>query len=179
VRTLRTLYRGVRLTEPPDTLKRYGMRYYWRGTDDAVSAIFEALERTHSISKLGRTPLLRMLVTEAARPKRIQIWGTEVKENAQSYARGTPELIFLTLDAAKVPLDVRRRFIEQYYGKPYVVEFTDGKHQSKLRAINEACGNFIEAERIISVEPVEVNTPDPYMKFFSSSMPRPESSQEG
>ena len=164
---MKTLYRGVRLRKYElDELKTRGMRYYWGEPQSAISDIFRALTRTHKISRLGRSEVLRSLIIEASRPTRLQLWATDDKDNANSYSRHTPELIFLALDFAGVERKKVLSYLNSFYGKPHIVTF---RVEQDITSLNQIVGNFVSSEQIIDVEPVDVTKPDPHMQKFHSN----------
>lgn len=157
------LYRGIRLRydNSVEQLRKNGMKYYWNNPEFAISDIFSALSYFHKISQLGRNQMLRAYILEASRASRLQIWATEDKTNAESYARCTPELIWLTLRAVCIEKPKISKFLDTFYGKPHVVTFkTDEEHNG----INLTIGTFIPPDKIINVEPVDLTKPDPYFQ---------------
>ncbi len=161
------MYRGVRLSDfEVNDIEKNGMRYYWEEPDKAVRDIFRALERFNKISKLGNTPLLRDYILEVTRLSRLQIWATDDKDNANSYSRATPEIIFLVLDSVGVERKDVYRYLNYKYGDPYVVKF----HADVNANINVVCGKLIEPENIISIEKVNTNEEDPFMKRFRQTV---------
>lgn len=159
----KTLYRGVRLSgrngSLPSQIRENGMKYYWSEPADAIKDIFKALEKFNKISKIGIKPILRNYILEAGRINRLQIWATEDKLNAESYARATPELIFLALDQV-VERKLVTDYLNSFYGEPHVVTFqVDAKPE--YDNINICFGKFVPAENIVSIEPVDITKPDP------------------
>jgi hypothetical protein len=149
------------------------MRYYWGSSEYAIQDIFEALRKTHTLDQLGKGggwgDMLRRYILEASRPQRMQIWATEDKENAESYARATPELIFLVLDVAGLKREEIQRYLNRKYGKPHVVAFRDGESaDTTFHQINIGCGLLIEPEKILEVNPVKTDGPDPYLTKLSA-----------
>ena len=142
-----------------------GMSYYWKDAEEAVQEIFRVCEKFKSIKKLGYTPLLRDHVLEACRPNRLQIWGTVNKDNANSYARASPELIFLVLDVVCKWKKEVNQYLNERFGVPHVVTFEVG-NMVRDTDVNNSYGRFIEPERIISVEKVDMTQPDPHFAKF-------------
>lgn len=159
---MRTLYRGCRLRDV-NFVKENGMKYYWDGPKAAVSDVIHTIERLHKLSKFKTNYWVREYIIEASGEGRIQLWATEDRLMAESYARDTPELMMLVLRNLGIYREQRRRILDKEYGKPYVVSFTDDKDKTTYNDINVACGKFIPPERILSVEPVDVTQPDQYM----------------
>lgn len=165
---MKTVYRGMRIRseEEAKSLLEFGMSYYWENSENAVHDIFRALERFHKMRKLGYSPLIRSHLLEACRPNRLQIWGTGDKNNANSYARCSPELMYLLLDQI---CDTRKQvmnYLNERFGLPYVVTFTVDQPDDGRIHINETYGRFIEPERIQSVELVDITRPDPHLALF-------------
>lgn len=166
-----TMYRGVRLGgryQDVDDLKNYGMKYYWNNAHDAIADIYRLLYHFKKISKLGRVPLLRDYILEAGREYRIQMFATVEKENAMSYAANTPELIGEVAYAAGLDLKQKIRYLNNFYGKPYVVKF---KVELEIGAsINTPIGKFIPNYDILEIEPVDITKPDPWIKRLNDSV---------
>lgn len=156
----------IRSNEEAKSLLNDGMYYYWENSEKAVHDIFRALERFHKIRKLGNSPLLRSHLLEACRPNRLQIWGTEDKNNANSYARCSPELMYLVLDQICETKKQVMNYLNERFGLPYVVTFTMDLPDNEKVGINESYGRFIEPERIQSVERVDTTRPDPHLALF-------------
>lgn len=165
---MKNVYRGMRIRseEKAKSLLEYGMYYYWENSELAVHDIFRALEKFHKMKKLGYSPLVRNYLLEACRPNRLQIWGTQDKNNANSYARASPELIYLILDQICETKEQVRKYLNERFGEPYVVTFTVDQPNNGHCEINIGYGRFVEPERIQSVEKIDISKPDPYFAKF-------------
>lgn len=163
------MYRGLRLKDwqKEDYLK-YGMSYYWKEPKQAINDIFRALEINHKISQLGRNGLLRSLIMEGAEMDRLQVFGTESRTNAESYAKATPELIFLVLDYSRVERRKIIKYLNNTYGLPHIVTFNIEAPPTFTEEINKTCGIIIPPEFIVSIEPVDISKPDPYLQTLKS-----------
>ena len=145
-----------------NSILQHGMEYYWKDSEHAVNDIFRALEKFHRIKKLGNTPILRDHILEASRPNRLQIWGTNDKNNADSYARNSPELIFLTLDDIGIPRKENYKYLNERYGEPYIVTFTVDLSDRTFLGINEVYGRLVQPENIQCIEKIDLTQPDPF-----------------
>ena len=174
---MKTVYRGVRIRGDLDDVRRIldtGMDYYWKNAEESVNEIFRALERFHKISKLGNTPLLRSHLLEACRTSRLQVWGTQDKNNANSYARFTPELIFLVLRDVGIQKEVIKKYLSERFGEPYVVTFSVDLIDDGFCQLNTTYGRFIPPEMIQCIERVDVTQPDPHLAIFKDEKIIPE-----
>lgn len=142
-----------------------GMYYYWRDSEQAVHDIFRALEKFHKMKKLGYTPLLRNYLLEACRPNRLQIWGTANKNNANSYARNSPELMYLVLDLICTFTKEVKDYLNERFGQPFVVTFTADLPENFCN-VNYTFGRFIEPERILCIEQIDTTAPDPHFAML-------------
>lgn len=145
-----------------------GMYYYWKDAEESVNDIFRACEKFHGIRKLGYTPMLRNLILEGCRHNRLQIWGTQDKNNANSYARNSPELMYLVLDLICTYKNEVLDYLQEIYGDPYVVTFTVDEEDKGFCSINEVYGRYVEPERILSVEKVDITKPDPHFAMLKN-----------
>ncbi|MCV0393701.1 MAG: hypothetical protein K5790_10505 [Nitrosopumilus sp.] len=168
---MKVMYRGVRLEEHEvDYVLENGMKYYWNSPEDAITDIFRALERNHKISKLGNNYCIRNFILEASRLNRLQIYATEVKENAESYARATPEIIYETLQIAGVEYKKNINYLNKWFGVPHIVTFCIDSQPSYIEEINKQVGTFISPEFITSIEKVDITKPDPYLEKLRCSV---------
>ena len=168
---MKIFYRGVRLKEHQieDFLKN-GMTYYWKNPEQSINDLFHALQKHHRIKKLGTSELVRDLILEASKEYRLQIYGSESRENAESYARATPELIFEALRFSGIEYVKIMRFLNERYGEPHLVTFYDKSEPTYIQEINKTFGKFIPPERISTIEKVDIDKPDPYMKKLRDSV---------
>lgn len=172
---MKTVFRGMRIRseENAKLLLDEGMNYYWENSEKAVHDIFRALEKFHKIRQLGNNAGLRGFILEACRPNRLQIWGTQSKNNANSYARASPELLYLVLDQICEYKKQVNNYLNQRFGLPYVVTFTIDEPDNGFCDINSTYGRFIEPERIQCVEKVDTTKPDPHLAIFKDEKLNP------
>lgn len=156
----RIMFRGVRLRDfQLENLQKDGMSHCWTDPSKAIAEIYRALEKFHKISKLGRSYILRDKILEIARPTRSQIWCTQDKYNAISYARACPEIISDTLFYAGVDTTRVQKYLQEHFGNPYVITF---EAPEPTFGINTVIGRHVPIENIISIEEIDMKKPDPY-----------------
>lgn len=166
---LKTMYRGVRMTKHQlEICKNDGMTYYWETAEQVVSDIFRALQDNHKLKKLGNEPHLREFILEGTRQGRIQMFATDDKKNANSYARWTPELIFLALDWVGIPRKDLQKYLNKRYGTPYIVTFEMNVEHPEILLNNERIGHSVPADWIKDIEEVDLNSKDPLYESWSS-----------
>ena len=155
------------------------MSYYWETPKAAVTDVIRTLERLHKLGKFQTNRWIRQYIIEAAGEGRIQLWATEDKMMAESYASDTPELIMLLLSNVGFNRVQRRKKLDALYGKPYVVTFLDDNEKRQAPDFNIPCGKFVQPERVLSVEPVDISKPDIYLANMASAPNRqPETRME-
>lgn len=166
--SLKTVYRGMRIhgTEDARSILNQGMSYYWKDSEHAINDIFRVLEKFHKIKKLGNTPILRNHVLEASRSRRLQIWGTQSKDNANSYARHSPELIFLVLCDIGLLRSQINSYLNERYGEPHIVTFTVEEPDDGFCRINEVYGRVVPPENIQCIEKIDLTQPDPHIAML-------------
>lgn len=164
---MKQMYRGVRLkdNQKKDILTN-GMKYYWSNAEEAVHDIFYAIKSNNIMNKIVKNNMLECRINEAVDMNRIQLYGTEDKIIADSYARDTPELIFLTLQNGLISQEKIQSYLNKRYGLPHVVTFNIDSQPTYPPEINKTLGNFIAPEFITEIEQVDLTKPDPiHLKF--------------
>lgn len=161
---MKQMYRGVRIKKgyENDVLLN-GMDYYWKNPEEAVSDIFYTMKKFNIQNKLSRNGMLECRIKEASSMDRLQIYGSEEKYVAESYARATPELIYLTLQNGLIKESKITEYLNKRYGLPYVVTFNIDAQPTYFSEINKKVGFHISPEFIVSVEPVDITKEDPVM----------------
>lgn len=164
---MKRIYRGVRLNEyDAYHLKDNGMNYYWKNPEEAIGDVFYAI-KVHKIMKhMATNGMLEWRIMEASHELRNQIFGSEDRTIAESYARDTPELIFLTLSNGLVSTDKIQKYLNKRYGLPHLVTFEIDEPSSTIPDINKRVGKFIPPEQIIEVEKIDMTKPDPIHAKF-------------
>ena len=159
---MKVMYRGVRLRESSvDWVRKNGMEYYWKEPEQAINHVFNAIEHFKIMKILVRNGMLKCRILEGAKLGRLQIYGSEEKYLAESYARRTPELIDITLENGLIDKDRIIEYLDNRYGLPHVVTFCIDAEPTYSTEINKICGHFIPPEFITDIEPVDMTKEDP------------------
>jgi len=166
---MKIMYRGVRLKETEvDWVLRNGMEYYWKTPEEAIYDIFRAMNTYKITNKLVKNGMLQCRIMEGAKLGRLQLYGSEEKYIAESYARGTPELINITLENGLVDRKKITKYLNERYGLPHVITFNINAEPTYSPEINKVCGYFIPPEFIVSIEKVDVTKKDPIHERFQT-----------
>lgn len=165
---MKIMYRGVRLKEHQidETLKN-GMKYYWSDPEESIRDVFKAIKTHNILRKLVNNGMLECRITEGSEKSRNQIFCTEDKRIAESYARDTPELIFLTLQNGLISIEKTHNYLNKTYGLPHIVEFKINSPKTPVPEINKRIGEFVPPENIIDIKQVDLTKPDPIHMMFS------------
>jgi hypothetical protein len=164
---MKVMYRGVRLHEyQVEEILQSGMTYYWENPERCINDIFYAIGSHQLNKKLAKSGLFESVIREGSKKERLQLYGSNEKYIAESYARGTPELIHITLEYGGVKKETIRKYLDRIYGLPHLVTFNvvEDIHEG----INTCLGNFIAPEFIVSVEPVDITKKDPIHERFQT-----------
>jgi hypothetical protein len=158
---MKIMYRGIRVKEGrTDSILKDGMSS-WKNPEHATRDVFRAIKTHHILSKLVKNGMLESRIMEAVNSYRVQLFATEDKDNAFSYARDTPELIYLTLQNGLISKERIHKYLDRVYGLPHVVTFSIDAQPTYQPEINKGIGTWIAPEYIVGIEKVDMTKPDP------------------